>query len=144
MSSFVVLKISFLFSLSKQILNKKCLTLSEFQLTFIRDLSLPLPNGIYQIYHDDFRLYAKILQAVALFKPSSIPLVFSTLVENEQSCFLLCDNHMELVLRVEVHYDCTSEEEDDLIFDELRKSYCKNCIKHYLNKVCGIFPFENF
>lgn len=68
MSSFVVLKISFLFSLSKQILNKKCLTLSEFQLTFIRDLSLPLPNGIYQIYHDDFRLYAKILQAVALFK----------------------------------------------------------------------------
>ena len=40
-------------------------------------------------------------------------------MENEQSCFLLCDSHMELVLRVEAHYDCTSEEEDGLIFDEV-------------------------
>ena len=51
---------------------------------------------------------------------------------------------MELVLRVEAHYDCTSEEEDNLIFDELWKSYCENCIRHYLNKVYDIFPFENF
>ena len=51
---------------------------------------------------------------------------------------------MELVLRVEAHYDCTSEEEDGLIFDELRESYCKNCIKYYLNKVSDIFHLENF
>ena len=49
-----------------------------------------------------------------------------------------------LVLRVEAHCDCTSEDEDDFIFDELRKSYWKNYIKHYLSKVYDIFPFENF
>ena len=92
---------------------------------------LYLMEFVSQIYHDEN------LKAVAFFKP----LVFSTCVENKQSCLLLCDNHMELVILVEAHYDCTSEEEDDLIFDELTKSYCKNCIRHYLNKVYDIFPF---
>ena len=99
---------------------------------------------VSQIYLDDFHLYAEILQAVALFKVLSIPLVVSARVENQQRCFLLCGNHMELILHVEAHYDCTLEEEDDLIFDELKKIYLKNCIKHYLNKVYLIFPFENF
>ena len=100
---------------------------------------------VKQIYHDDFRGYSEIVTAVSIFKPSST-LVFSTRVENNEICFLMCNVHMLVILQAEANYDCgcVSQSEDDYIFDELNKSYCNDCVKYYTRKVYDIFPLKIF
>ena len=61
---------------------------------------------IKQIYDDSLSNYAEILTALSIYKSGSA-LIFTTHVENKESCFLMCDQHMSLILRAEANYDCT-------------------------------------
>ena len=90
--------------------------------------------------------YTEILRGVAELMPSTIDLVSSNRVgDYRQDCLLLCDSHVILVLQNEAHFDCTSEEEDnDLIVDELGRSFCNSCVTHYVKKTLDIFPYENY
>ena len=64
--------------------------------------------------------------------------------DREQDCLFLCDRYLILILQNEAHVACTSEQEDDLIVDELGKSFCNSCVTHYIKKVFDIFSYENF
>ena len=100
---------------------------------------------INKIFDADLRECSKILQAVSNFK--ILPtLVFSTRVVNRTSCFLICAVHMEcgMILLAETKCLCTSEAEDDFFFISLNRRCCKHCIKHYMRKICKIFPFAVF
>ena len=99
---------------------------------------------VKKIYDDHFCDYAEILAALSISKPSST-LVFTTRVENNKvSCFLMCDEHMLLILWAKANYDCASENDDDFFLESLNERYCKSYVKHYMKKVYDIFPFDIF
>ena len=101
-----------------------------------------LMHVVKQIYDDDFRDYTEVLAALSNYKPSST-LVFTTQVENnKESCFLMCDQHILLILRAEANYDCASESDDNFLLESLNKRYCKNCAKHCMKKLYYIFRFD--
>ena len=56
--------------------------------------------AVKQIYDDSLRNFADILDVSSIYKSASI-FLFRTCVDNKESCFLMCDQHMLLILRVE-------------------------------------------
>ena len=74
-----------------------------------------LTQLVNQIYGVGLREYAKILMAVSICRMPPV-FVFSTHVENKESCFLMCVVHMKLILRAEANYDCTTETSDEFLF----------------------------
>ena len=97
-----------------------------------------------QTNHDDSLCnYAEILDPLSIYKSEST-LVFTTCGENKESCFLMCNQHMSLILHDKANYDCPSESNDDFLFAELNKRYCKSYIKLYMRKICDILPFNIF
>ena len=102
-----------------------------------------LTYTVNQICDDGLREYTEISNTILIYKLSQV-FAFSTRVENKRSCFVMCDLHILLILHAEASYDCTSETNDDFLFEGLNKRYCKDCVKHYLRKVYDIFPFTAF
>ena len=44
----------------------------------------------------------------------------------------------------EAKFDCTSTCDKDIVFDALQKFFCRGCVRHCCQKLCGIYEFNFF
>ena len=70
--------------------------------------------------------------------------VFCTRVNKKKDSLFICQPHLLIKMMVEGKFDCTSENEKDIVFDALQKRYCRSCVRHYCQKLCNIYKFMVF
>ena len=44
----------------------------------------------------------------------------------------------------EAKFDCTSTCDKDIVLDALQKCFCRGCVRHCCQKLCGIYEFNFF
>ena len=92
-----------------------------------------LENTVNQIFYQQICSYTEMLLAISECCVSDLR-VFCTRVNEKKDCLFICQPYLLKTIMVEGKFDCTSENEKDIVFDALRKRYCRSCVRHYCQK----------
>lgn len=95
---------------------------------------LCLIHLIDEIYNADIRNYSTILKTITIGKMSPI-MLFCTKTDGRTNGIAVCTLDLEQFLLAETKFLCTSQEEGSSYFESLNRCYCKQCIRHYLQKM---------
>lgn len=64
--------------------------------------------------------------------------------ENNENVMFFCEAHLNIIVLSEMRYDSTSETENNVYFDSVKKRFCVGCVRHFCQKFTYLFAHVDF